>query len=261
VGEKEDELGKARWRIGELEGFLNQRDARLGEWESSYHNLTNEKDAEIARLTARLGELGALNSEVAARDARLVEWEARYRGMTTEKDNEIARLTARLAELGTVSARLSEADGELARLRLRISELEAGVSEGRRHVLLYREQEAEVRRLNMRIAELEAAAKLVVVAARQEPKVSTRDQMELYRKNPPGRGQFDDLKLIYGVGPVLEKMLHQLGIYYFKQVALWNEDDIDYVDDRLEHFKGRIRREGWVPSAKEEHFKKYSERL
>ena len=98
-------------------------------------------------------------------------------------------------------------------------------------------------------------------AAKPKPKrVSAREVMETYRKAPPKRGEYDDLKLIYGVGPVLEKLLHKLGIYFFKQVARWNEADIDYVDEQLEHFKGRIRRENWVDSAAEEHLKKYGKK-
>jgi predicted flap endonuclease-1-like 5' DNA nuclease len=56
-------------------------------------------------------------------------------------------------------------------------------------------------------------------------------------------------------------MLHKLGIHTFREVALWKDEDIDRVDEQLEHFRGRIRRENWVSSAKEEHFKKYGERL
>ncbi len=71
----------------------------------------------------------------------------------------------------------------------------------------------------------------------------------------------DDLTCIYGVGPVLAKMLHQLGVHQFKQVAQWSEADIDFFDAQLERFRGRIRRENWVRSAAEEHHKKYGEWL
>ena len=71
----------------------------------------------------------------------------------------------------------------------------------------------------------------------------------------------DDLTCIYGVGPVLAKMLHQLGVHQFKQVAQWSEADIDHFDAQLERFRGRIRRENWVRSATEEHHKKYGEWL
>jgi len=46
-----------------------------------------------------------------------------------------------------------------------------------------------------------------------------------------------------------------------RQLAVWTDADIDQIDAKLERFHGRIRWEGWVDSAKEEHFKKYGERL
>jgi predicted flap endonuclease-1-like 5' DNA nuclease len=64
---------------------------------------------------------------------------------------------------------------------------------------------------------------------------------------PGGR---DDLKLISGVGPKLEKLLNENGVYYFWQVASWNRDDIKIIDDRLDVFKGRISRDEWVKQAK-----------
>ena len=48
-----------------------------------------------------------------------------------------------------------------------------------------------------------------------------------------GPGAPDDLKLIVGVGPVLERMLHQLGVATFRQVAYWSDHDIDVIDAKL----------------------------
>ena len=71
----------------------------------------------------------------------------------------------------------------------------------------------------------------------------------------------DDLKLIVGVGPVLERMLHQLGVTTYRQIARWSERDIDEFDARLPEFPGRIRRDGWVTQARELHQSKYGEAL
>ena len=60
----------------------------------------------------------------------------------------------------------------------------------------------------------------------------------------------DDLKRIKGVGPVIEKTLNGLGIYQFKQIADFTEDNITWVDKYIS-FPGRIEREQWVPQAKE----------
>lgn len=62
-------------------------------------------------------------------------------------------------------------------------------------------------------------------------------------------GEPDDLKKISGVGPVLEKKLHGLGITKYAQVAAFTEEDVARVDDALS-FKGRIGREDWIGQAK-----------
>ncbi len=59
----------------------------------------------------------------------------------------------------------------------------------------------------------------------------------------------DDLKVLSGVGPALEKKLHAAGVTSFAQVAAWTEEDIAKFDEVLS-FKGRIEREGWVDQAK-----------
>ena len=74
------------------------------------------------------------------------------------------------------------------------------------------------------------------------------------------RGSPDDLKLIVGIGPVLERMLQQLGVATYRQIARWTERDIDDMDARLPEFPGRIRRDAWVTQARELHQSKYGER-
>ena len=59
----------------------------------------------------------------------------------------------------------------------------------------------------------------------------------------------DDLKQLSGVGPALEKKLHEAGVTTFAQIAGWGADDIAEMDEKLS-FKGRIEREGWVDQAK-----------
>lgn len=60
----------------------------------------------------------------------------------------------------------------------------------------------------------------------------------------------DDLKQLSGVGPAIEKKLHDAGITSFAQIAAWTEADVADMDEKLS-FKGRIDREGWVEQAKE----------
>ncbi|ODT14533.1 MAG: NADH-quinone oxidoreductase subunit E [Mesorhizobium sp. SCN 65-12] len=59
----------------------------------------------------------------------------------------------------------------------------------------------------------------------------------------------DDLKLISGVGPKIEGILHSLGIFTFAQVASWKKAEREWVDGYLS-FHGRIDRDDWVKQAK-----------
>ncbi|MCB1395141.1 MAG: 50S ribosomal protein L21 [Rhodobacteraceae bacterium] len=61
-------------------------------------------------------------------------------------------------------------------------------------------------------------------------------------------GKADDLKKISGVGPKLEGLLHDNGVFHFDQIAAWNAEEIAYMDDQLS-FKGRIARDNWIEQA------------
>ncbi|MBR3370873.1 MAG: NADH-quinone oxidoreductase subunit E [Rhodobacteraceae bacterium] len=63
------------------------------------------------------------------------------------------------------------------------------------------------------------------------------------------QGDADDLKKLKGVGPKLEGVLNDLGVFHFWQVAAWTPDDVAWVDERLK-FKGRIERDGWIEQAR-----------
>lgn len=63
-------------------------------------------------------------------------------------------------------------------------------------------------------------------------------------------GGADDLKKIKGVGPKLEQLLNSMGFYHFDQVASWTDEELAWVDDNLEGFKGRASRDEWVAQAK-----------
>ena len=76
-----------------------------------------------------------------------------------------------------------------------------------------------------------------------------------------GMGEPDDLKLIVGIGPVLERMLHSLGIMTFRQIARWTDREVAEFDAKLPEFPGRIVRDQWVTQARALHQSKYGERL
>ena len=66
----------------------------------------------------------------------------------------------------------------------------------------------------------------------------------------PRDGGPDDLKQIKGVGPKLEGLLNEMGIYHFSQVAGWRKKEVEWADQNLVGFKGRVSRDEWVKQAK-----------
>lgn len=70
----------------------------------------------------------------------------------------------------------------------------------------------------------------------------------------------DDLKDIVGVGPFLERKLHSLGIYTFRQIANFTKEDAKKVNEIIEFFPGRIDRDNWVEQAREFYERKAGEK-
>ncbi|GGD25868.1 hypothetical protein GCM10011335_31070 [Aureimonas glaciei] len=61
-------------------------------------------------------------------------------------------------------------------------------------------------------------------------------------------GQKDDLKVIRGIGPVIESKLNDLGVFHFRQIAAWTPMNLVWIDNYL-NFRGRAIRENWVRQA------------
>ncbi len=60
----------------------------------------------------------------------------------------------------------------------------------------------------------------------------------------------NDLQAIKGVGPFIEEKLNALGIYTWRQVANMNAKLEEQVNQAIEFFPGRVKRDQWVAQAK-----------
>ncbi|WP_297772112.1 50S ribosomal protein L21 [uncultured Roseovarius sp.] len=90
------------------------------------------------------------------------------------------------------------------------------------------------------------AVAVVATEAKKPAKKAAAPKAEAAKADAGG----DDLKKLSGVGPALEKKLHEAGITSFAQIAAWTEADVADMDEKLS-FKGRIEREGWIDQAKD----------
>ena len=78
------------------------------------------------------------------------------------------------------------------------------------------------------------------------------------RADNPDENLRDDLQLIKGIGPAIEKTLIEMGICRFYQLADMSEYEIDRVARKLKGFRSRIYREDWIGQARELHDQKHS---
>ncbi len=92
-----------------------------------------------------------------------------------------------------------------------------------------------------------SAAAVAAASPAKKAAPKTAAPKKASRDTGAGKGA-DDLKKLSGVGPALEKKLHEAGVTTFAQIAGWKAADIAAMDEKLS-FKGRIEREGWVEQA------------
>jgi predicted flap endonuclease-1-like 5' DNA nuclease len=233
-------------RLGELESELDAHKGAAAELEAKVAEL-GEKDDEIKRLSADLGDKAAI--------------EAKF-GALEEKDAEIARLSSEL----TASA------SDREQLAVDVAKLEGQVS-GRDARIVAMEADLDAATKVEPVPQLEPAPQPEPVREAVEPVAAVAEAAAAPSKEEglariaeiasrtagDGPAVDDDLKKVHGIGPKLEKTLKGLGITSFRQIANFQASDISYVTAALDAFKGRIERDDWMSSAAEEHGKKYDE--
>ena len=95
-----------------------------------------------------------------------------------------------------------------------------------------------------------AAAPKAEAAPKPAPKKADTSAMDARGRLKGPQGEADDLKLIKGVGKVLEGKLNEAGIFHFWQVAALKSGQIEELEQEMS-FPGRITRDDWVSQAAE----------
>jgi len=152
------------------------------------------------------------------------------------------------AELASVRTRHQESEAERARLRAKVMELTQQLDETRREL---RSAKAEAHIATLKdggvpsVTPVEnpepvqpAAPETLAAPAAASAFLASADQ-----------GDPDDLKRIKGIGPKLEQTLNELGVFYYRQIAAWTDEQVAEVDEPLK-FPGRILRDDWRGQAK-----------
>ncbi len=190
-------------------------------------------------------ELEQLRKEIAAMREQYGssgETDARYQQAKTENSDLRAQIHEQARARETLAAKIAKLEAELkaagggdAGDRATIEALEATVGE----------LEGKLQ------GAIDSNAKLTADLSALQAKAGSADsgaRPAVLMTAPVGKA--DNLKRISGVGPVLEKLLNDLGLFHYRQIASFTPEDVAWVDSRMADFKGRIQRDDWVGQAK-----------
>lgn len=235
----EEELTALR-RVHRAE--IAQREERLAELESRRPSLTpaappsavdaNSQDepapagesAAVARLRRDLEAERRRNYRLGQRRASPAADKAQHEEALDAERRRSALLEQRLAALAGPEESYARAE---ERFRQRLEKRHAGD--------LARAEET-IRRQRQALEEKERLVSLLLDRLRAAGGV---------REGP------DDLREINGIGPVIEDLLHSLGIATFEQLAALSDGELDRIGERLGAFPERVHRDRWKEQAAE----------
>jgi predicted flap endonuclease-1-like 5' DNA nuclease len=284
-GSMEDLRMRLQAEIHEVHEQLASARATAEQEDAWARQLLDERDAtirslheELSRFQMQERERQVLAHIVTEREREIDKLTASVERLEqVEQDRDRLRILAEHLEqeLSTLKQRLSNADHQAEELHEQAAGREVALQESERwHADAERQQRAvaarndEIRNLRARMEGTTPLVKLEKLRPKGKTLKPHRDASKAnnspipkWGAHTPAGGAQDDLTRIAGIGPTLEKLLHRNGVFYFRQIASWTKDDIDVIDAKLDTFKGRILRDNWIKGAKQEHFKKYGERL
>jgi len=255
-----------------VQSRVHQLEVELSDREAAHRGVIQQLEQSIGERDRRIEELVPVTHLLREKQSALKEWERTHARTVQELEGETAKLQEQCAAQDQLRSqhllneqRLHERDEQIASLHRELHVLQAERRTLLKEVQGIPEKDEHIDRLQQRLKELR-------VTLRTKPDSATvglpltRQNRATLRSNegPPKVGknsQKDDLKKINGIGPVFAQTLNKMGTYTFIQIARWKPDDIEKIAKKLETDPDRIKRDKWIADAKEQHFRKYGERL
>ncbi len=118
------------------------------------------------------------------------------------------------------------------------------------------ERETDVMRdaamqLRNQLMEERSKPEMPIIKQKEKPQEVTVDIKVIPRSRfTPSTWQTkDDLELISGIGPAIERKLNDLGIYSFEQLSQLTPEMVVQVEESIKFFPDRIGRDNWIGQA------------
>jgi predicted flap endonuclease-1-like 5' DNA nuclease len=238
----------------DLERAIKQRD----QLESDLRGREARDDSGIHALREKDNKIFRLSRELTSWQNRLPPLIAKFR----QRDQEAKTLNALLQ---AAEQRITELETETSEEHTRIEPAGAGVLTDQLDAS--NDQYEEVSDIDLSdlqdqiLDDDDLPAQQPVQAADDTAHCSTYANFSVPEQQPANNHhpahslqvEKDDLKQIKGVGPAIERTLHDLGIFSFHQIAQISEYDINRIAKRLKGFRSRIYREDWIGQARTLH--------
>ena len=239
--ERRDELQR---QLKDIRGNLESAVDRRGQLQSDMQSQTSKKDSAANGLQDKDERIEKLERELENWQSRLPPLVEKFRQRNTEAEELEQELAAALE-------RIQALEDMLGSEQTRVEPVDPdAMTDG---------MDASNEPIDDEPAANEAED---LIAAGELEDVTKEDKVEelavvVADKNRPR----DNLKMIKGIGPAIEKTLNEVGICHFDQLAEMSEYDIDRVAHRLKGFRSRIYREDWIGQARDLHDQKVNGQL
>jgi predicted flap endonuclease-1-like 5' DNA nuclease len=153
----------------------------------------------------------------------------------SELDQNRSEAKRKQEEILTLKPKAQLADVELGRITFQIKQLENQLAESK----------LANQKLEIELEECRATKSIT----RKEPVYSDFIAGQRIGISEASAEDKDDLKLISGIGPVIEEKLNAIGIYTFKQISEFTPVAVEQVTAAIKFFPDRIGRDNWIGQA------------
>ncbi|MEM9058452.1 MAG: hypothetical protein AAGD86_13305, partial [Pseudomonadota bacterium] len=266
LGEVTASLRDTQAALADKARALASRDALLKQQNETVRSLERRlsSNAEIIKSANALADR---HSVVPASAQRIAEQVQAMHARLRDYDSQCSQNDATVDRLGRSIAAVTEQAvtmrTELSAARQRLSEAETRASAERRNEAALASRLAAARdKLGRMQTDLLERDQVIASLRKRLQAASASPQRELPMA-PAGPGEMpnwllsapdgdaDDLKRIYGIGPVLERTLNELGVFHFQQIAGLSAADVAWLAAHINSFPDRIIRDRWVEQAQE----------
>ncbi len=248
------QLNDANGRIGELEGQLaelqqlrDQRDAANGQLDDANGRI-GELEGQLAELQQLRDQRDAANGQLDDANGRIGELEGQLVAMG-QLQIDITERDRRIEELELAAQQSAQAQADLDALRRQLDEANQLVDKSAGTIDT---KETVIIDLRKQLADKEAEAEALPEPLRRVASFHAGSwKVGTTKLGTAGADHTDDLKVVSGIGPQMEKLLNSFGITSWEQLAALTPEEVATVDAALEDFPGRITRDEWVEQAQD----------